>query len=173
MSEEEKPAKSFEEKGENIEGEDKADTQQSSLSEKNNQIQQVRGRREENIKKKVLKRKTEKKKPKYAGFSDNGLHSASHSNGDFNDNGGLNSIRAMDTAIGRNQPVRVNDETMLGENIKNEMMQYNELCTLNTCFTSTEVKADNLDNSSVLNKNIAVVCHKQVEFNEDEENGVN
>ena len=175
MSEEEKPAKSFEEKEENIEREDRVDTQQSSLSEKNSEIQQVRYRKEEKMKRKKrdLKRKAEKKKKKYSEFSGNGLHNASHSNGDSSDNDRLNSVRGMDTAIGRNQPVGVNEETTLGDNITNELMQYNELCILNTCFSSSEVEADNLDNSSVLNENIAVICQERVEFDEDEENGLN
>ena len=71
----------------------------------------------------------------------------------------------MDTAIGRNQPAGVNEETTLGENVTDEMMQYNELCILNTCFSSSGVEADNLDNSSVLNENIAVICQERVEFN--------
>ena len=170
MSEEENPAKSFEEEGENIEREDSLETQQSSLSEKNSEIQQVRDRREEKIKRKKgdLKGKTEKKKKNYSGFPDNCLHNASHGNGDYNDNGGYSSIRGMGTAIGRNQPVGVNEETILGENITDDIIQYNELCTLNTCFCSTEVEADNLDNSSILNENIAVVCQERVEFSEDE-----
>ena len=50
MSEEEKPAKSFEEKDENVEREDRVHTQQSSLSEKKGEIQQVRYRKGEKIK---------------------------------------------------------------------------------------------------------------------------
>ena len=175
MSEEEKPAKSFEEKDENVEREDGVHTQQSSLSEKKGEIQQVRYRKGEKIKRKKrdLKSKTEKKNKIYSGFAGNGLHNAPHTNGDSNDNGRLNSIRGMDTAVERNQPVAVNEETTLGDNITNEMMRYNELCTLNTCFSSTEVEADNLDNSSVLNENIAVICQERVEFNGDEENGLN
>ena len=49
----------------------------------------------------------------------------------------------MGTAVGRNQPVGVNEETILGENITDDITQYNELFTLNTCFSSTEVEADN------------------------------
>ena len=164
MSEEEKPAKPFEEKDENIDREDRVDAQQSSLSQKNSEIQQVRYRKEEKIKRKKrdIKRKTQKKKKKCSRLSDSGLHNASHSNGDSSDNGRLNSIRVRDTAIGRNQHVGVSEETIFGEIITNEMMQYNELCTLNTCFSSTEVEADNLDNSSVLNENIAVVCEERV-----------
>ena len=170
MSEEETPAKSFEEEGENIEREDRLETQQSFLSEKNSESQHVRDKTEEKIKRKKtdLKRKTEKKKKNYSEFRDNGLHNASHSNGDYNDNGGYNSIRAMGTAAGRNQPVGVNEETILGENITDDIIQYNELFTLNTCFSSTEVEADNLDNFSILNENIAVVCQERVEFSEDE-----
>lgn len=167
MSDQEKPAMSFEEQDGNIEREVQVDTQQSSLSEKNSDIhQQVRCRKEEKIKRKKrdLKSKTEKKK-KYSEFSGNGLHNTSHSNGDSNDNYRLSSIRGMDTAIGRNQPVGVNEETTLGENVTDEMMQYNELCILNTCFSSSGVEADNLDNSSVLNENIAVICQERVEFN--------
>ena len=170
MSEEDKPAKSFEEEGENIEREDRLETQQSFLSEKNSEIQQGRDRREEKIKRKKrdLKRKTEKKKKKYSGFPENCLHNASHSNGDYNDNGGYSSIRGMGTALGRNQPVGVNEETILGENITDDIIQYNELFTLNTCFSSTEVEADNLDNYSILNENIVVISQEQVEFSEDE-----
>ena len=169
MSDQEKPAMSFEEQDGNIEKEVQVDTQQSSsFSEKNSDIhQQVRCRKEEKIKRKKrdLKSKTEKKKKKYSEFSGNGLHNGSHSNGDSNDNYRLNSIRGMDTAIGRNQPAGVNEETTLGENVTDEMMQYNELCILNTCFSSSGVEADNLDNSSVLNENIAVICQERVEFN--------
>lgn len=53
------------------------------------------------------------------------------------------------------------------------MVQYNELCSINTCFSSNEVRGDNLGNCSVLNQNIAVICHGGVEFNEDVENGLN
>ena len=101
------------------------------------------------------------------------MHNAPHTIDYSNDNGRLNSIREMDTAVERNQPVGVNEETTLGDNITNEVMRHNELCTLNTCFSSTEVEADNLDNSSVLNENIAVICQERVEFDEDEENGLN
>ena len=52
MSEEETPAKSFEEEGENIEREDRLETQQSFLSEKNSESQHVRDRTEEKIKRK-------------------------------------------------------------------------------------------------------------------------
>lgn len=174
MSEEEKPTESFEEEGEDIEREDGVDAYQSFIIEKNSEIQKRRYRRGKKRKRKEidLKRRKEKKKKKYSGFSDIGLHNVSRSNGDSNDNGGLNSIIGMDTAIGRNQPVGVNEETISGENIANDMMQYNQLCTLNTCFTSTDVEADTLDNFSVLNENIAVICQERVEFN-DEENGIN
>ena len=74
----------------------------------------------------------------------------------------------MGTALGRNQPVGVNEETILGENITDDIIQYNELFTLNTCFSSTEVEADNLDNYSILNENIVVISQEQVEFSEDE-----
>ena len=47
-----------------------------------------------------------------------------------------------------------------GENIADNMVQYKELCRISTCFSSSEVKADNLDNCSVLNENIAVVCQE-------------
>ena len=124
----------------------------------------MRYRKEEKIKRKKrdLKSKTEKKNKIYSGFAGKGLHNAPHTIGYSNDNGRLNSIRGMDTAVERNQPVGVNEETTLGDNITNEMMRYNELCTLNTCFSSTEVEADNLDNSSVLNENIAVICQERV-----------
>ena len=66
MSDQEKPAMSFEEQDGNIEKEVQVDTQQSSsCSEKNSDIhQQVRCRKEEKIKRKKrdLKIKTEKKK---------------------------------------------------------------------------------------------------------------
>ena len=120
-----------------------------------------------------LKRRKKKKNKRNSRFFETSLHNVSHSASYSNDNGQSNSTREMDTAIRRNRIAGVTEPTVLGENIADDMVQYNELCSINTCFSSNEVKADNLDSCSVLNKNIAVVCQEAVEFNEDLENGLN
>lgn len=42
-----------------------------------------------------------------------------------------------------------------------------------TDYLKDKVKADNLDNCSVLDENVALVCQEQTEFDEHEENGFN
>lgn len=42
-----------------------------------------------------------------------------------------------------------------------------------TDYLKDKVKADNLDNCSVLDENVALVCQEQTEFDEHEGNGFN
>lgn len=117
--------------------------------------------------------KNKKKNQRYSRYFGTSLHNVSLSTSNSNDNGRLNSIGEIDTAIRKNRLVAVTEATVLGDNAANNMVQYNELCSINTCFSSNEVRGDNLGNCSVLNQNIAVICHGGVEFNEDVENGLN
>lgn len=172
MSEEKNPVESFDEEGKNTEKEDRVDVHQSFISEKNSEIKKVRYGREKKRKRSKIDLNTRKGKKKNisSGFFDSGLNNISRSNGDSNDNGVLNSIRGMGTVTGRYQPVGVNEETISREKITNDMTQYSEICT---CFTSTEVEADTLDNFTVKKENVAVICQGRVELKEDEENGLN
>ena len=63
----------------------------------------------------------------------------------------------MDTAIRKKRLVEGTEESVSEDN---NMAQCNKLCGSKTCFCPDEVKTDNLNNCSVLNENVAVVCQK-------------
>ena len=166
MSEDEKATNSLphKEKEEDFELEDRVDADQ--LSEKSDKTKKMTDKIENDASNR--KRRRKQKKRRYSSLFDAGLGNVSPSTSDTN--GRLNSTRIVTTAIRRGQLVGVTEESGLGEN---NMAQCNELCSSNTCFSSEEVKTDNLVNCSVRDENIAAVCQEQVEFDKGEENGLN
>ena len=166
MSEDEKATNSlpYKEEEEDFELENRVDADQ--LSEKSDKTKKMTDKIENDTSNR--KRRRKKKKRRYSRFFDTSLDNVSPSTNDTN--GRLNSTRIVITGIRRSQLVGGTEESGLGQN---NMAQCNELCSSNACFSSEEVKTDNLVNCSVRDENIAVVCQEQVEFDKDEENGLN
>lgn len=66
-------------------------------------------------------------------------------------------IRGADHQFRRNQLVRSTGGAVIAENNANGIGRYKQSSRFKSCFSSNEIKADNVDNCSVLSENTSVV----------------
>ena len=66
-------------------------------------------------------------------------------------------IRGADQQFRRNQLVRSTGGAVIAENNANGIGRFKQSSRFKSCFSSNEIKADNVDNCSVLSENTSVV----------------